>query len=168
MRKESFVWIVSHTIENETEFISLSNGEVLYYGGFWITMWRRLADGSKVIIDLGSHGLKRYPEGTLFYKAGDSYHITKLKQLSDLTICDISQHEVSSDCDISCDVSYTAFNKRSNNNICCSKHIIINILFNDGTRASISASDDPVWLDAKVGMKVQHYTFKAMNVYSLV
>ncbi len=168
MRKESFVWIVSHTIENETEFISLSNGEVLYYGGFWITMWRRLADDSKVIINFGSHGLKGYPEGTLVYKAGDSYQIVKLKQLADLTISDISQHEVSSDCDISCDFSYTSFNKGSINNICCSKHIIINILFNDGTRASVSASDDPVWLDAKVGMKVQHYTFKAINVYNLV
>ncbi len=166
--KKSFVWIVGVTIENGTGFISLSNGEVLYCGGLGITKWRRLADDSRVIIDFGSRDPNEYPEGTLVYKAGDSYQIVKLKQLADLTISDISQHEVSSDCDISCDFTYSSFNKRSINNICCSKHIIINILFNDGTRASVSASDDPVWLDAKVGMKVQHYTFKAMNVYSLV
>ena len=45
---------------------------------------------------------------------------------------------------------------------------VVNIFFGEGKYASIVAADDPIWLEAKPGMKVKHYTVRDTNLYELI
>ena len=44
---------------------------------------------------------------------------------------------------------------------------VVNIIFENGTYASIDASDDPIWLETKKGMKVKHYKVRDTKLYKL-
>ncbi len=45
---------------------------------------------------------------------------------------------------------------------------VVNVFFGDGKYASIIAAEDPIWLEAKPGMKIEHYTVRDVNLYKLI
>ena len=162
-------------VNNENTTICLSNGDILYYSLFWCE-WRKLSNKSKVVTNFkryiyDSKGEKNHPDGALVYKSGDNYELVELEKKNNLTIVKVSKHEISSEVGafIKCDFSYSSFNKACfNKNGLLAKNIILNIYFDDGSNASINALDDPIWLDAKAGMSVEHFTFKTLNIYKLL
>lgn len=158
------------TWKDEDRVICLSNGEVLCYGGFWVERWYRLSDKSEVITDFNHY--EKYPEGTLVYKVGDNYELAKLeKKELNLTIEKISKHEILADYGTigKLDFSYSSFSKcYFNDGSLEGKRVIVNLYFDDGSKASIDALNDPIWLDAKVGMKVEVFTFKSLHIYNLL
>jgi len=45
---------------------------------------------------------------------------------------------------------------------------VVNLIFDNGTYASIEASDEPIWLEAKTGMKVKLYKLRDAKLYELI
>ena len=160
-------------IEDDAKMIAFSNGDVLYYC-YWYGRYRRLSNKSFVATNLKKclcpNGKPTYPDDTLIYHVGDIYEVVELNKKDNLTIVKVSKHEIPSDADgILCDFSYSAINKGlSNGSVSSTKSIIVNLYFNDGSRASINATSDPIWLDAEAGMQVEHFTFKSLNFYNLL
>lgn len=175
MKQCQFVKVDRCTMRDGDWVICLSNGEVLCYGGFWSPEWHRLSDKSKVVTDFSERTHKKhpeFPEGTLVYKMGDNYELAELEKKSPtLTIVKVSKHEIPAYCGIigKLDLSYSSFNKRRfTDNHTAGKRIIVNLCFDDGSKASIDALDDPIWLDADVDMKVEHFSFKSLHIYNLL
>ena len=103
---------------------------------------------------------------------GDNYELVELEKKSPtLTIVKVSKHEIPADCGMveNLDFSYSSFDKHHFADVSIDgKRIIFNLYFDDGSKASIDALGDPIWLDAKVGMKVEHFSFKSLHIYNLL
>ena len=167
---------ISKGVKISSQTICLSNGEVIKYkDGF--KYWYR--DGgccpydNRCMTDF-IFGMD-YPQGTLVYKSGNNYELVNLQKRGVLTIKKVSTHQVSSEFNASLngDFSYRSFivgrgSGSLRGSASGGTRTIVNVFFDNGTSATIEASKDPIWLDAEAGMKVEHSTYKSINIYKLL
>lgn len=119
---------------------------------------------------------RNYPEGTLVYKAGNNYEVVNLQKRGTYTIESVNRHDISSEfaANMRADFSYGSFlgfgdgNGKLRAHMSGGQRTIVNITFDNKTIATIEASVEPKWLDVKPGMRVEHYTYKGMNIYKLL
>lgn len=114
--------------------------------------------------------------GSLFEKRGLFYTMVSMYKVSDKTIKYAKIRQVSSEFNASLygSFSYGTFlsigGGRGNisGNASGGKRTLVNIVFTDNTSTSIEASEDPIWLEAAAGMKVEHYKCGTCNIYKLL
>ena len=143
----------------------LDNGEALEWrkedpSG---TLWR---SGQKC---RGNLGHTHYPKGTLVYKMGNYYERFSPVLLQTKTISDVKIHEVSEEFISSAgtNLSYRSaieFIPSPPND----KVFLVNVFFDDGSAISVNAAEDPLWLDAKVGMTVEVYKCGPVEACKLI
>lgn len=170
-------------------YIYLSNGQYLMYvlrkklvGDYTRNYWLLYTKGESGFervdfpVTLGDKNLV----GQKFEKKGDTF-FTRISQqkVGIYTIKKVSIHEVTSEFTASMngDFSYKwahfIINKgKAEGSISGSAkggtRTIVNIFFENGKKATIEASSDPIWLDAEPGMQVEHYRFGDKNFYNLL
>ncbi len=155
--------------------IFLSNGDKIAMDdgdktGLWVDdMHKRV----QVAVDIEPQKIKK---GSLIEKRGHSYTAVTMKKISDKIIKYAKIHQVSEDFNASLygSFSYTSFLSiskaigRAKGEASGGKKTIVNVVFTDNTSASIEASEDPIWLEAAAGMKVEHYKCGTCNIYKLL
>ncbi|MBQ8871035.1 MAG: hypothetical protein IJ019_06650 [Alphaproteobacteria bacterium] len=154
--------------------VYLSNGDVLMW--YIHNCWElQTPKGYKPVHSTLIAG-KDYPVGTLIYKSGNNYEVVNLHKVGIYTIKKVKAHDVSSEYDASLNghFSYGGFLGIHNGSGNISGKLsggvktVVNIFFENGKTATIDASKEPIWLDVEYGMKVEHYTYKGMNIYKLL
>lgn len=155
--------------------ICLSNGDILRYSEQWGGWQNEEQRGCSKICQANFVFGKKYPEGTLVYKAGNNYELVNLQKRGILTIKKVSPHQVSSEFNsyLKGDFSYSSFligygRGHINGSASGGTRTVVNVFFDNGTSATMEASQDPIWMDAEPGMKVEYYSFKDMNIYKLL
>lgn len=152
--------------------VYLSNGDIL-------SVW---SDGlvSSKSFRRASTNMKcggKYPVGGLVYNTGSLYEYVTPKKIMTRTIKYVKIHTVSSKMvsKMVGDYSYRAIamlGSKADASVTASssggQETIANVVFDDNSSTSISVCDDPIWLEAKVGQKVEHYKLKHLNVYKLL
>ena len=123
-------------------------------------------------------------DSTFIYHIGHTYWVETVTYESTLMIKSVKVHEVKSETSASLngDFSYNSFLAlwkgigggigRSKGHISGSLQggtkTIVNLIFENGTFASIEAAADPIWLDAMAGMKVKLYKLRNTKLYVLL
>jgi len=150
----------------------LSDGDVLFFypnGKVWNRHKQQLIQGD---LKIGGH----YQIGTYIEKCGDEYNIVSLLKVSDKKIRYVKIREVSAEFSGSINGvwSYGSFlgligrgRGYISNEISGGKKTVVNVVFTDGIAVSIDASEDPIWLEAAVGMTAEHYTLGHKDIYKL-
>jgi hypothetical protein len=114
---------------------------------------------------------KSYPKGTLVYKyaTGDRFELVNMTKTGTYTIKKVSIREINVELNANFDYGYRTF-------LGGKAHLyakggvknVVNIIFTNGKTASIIAADDPIWLEASAGQKVDHYQVRGSNIYNLL
>ncbi len=114
-------------------------------------------------------------KGNKYQKHGNTFTRVSLQKVGTYTIKKVSVHEVTSEftASMNADFSYRGFfYRRANGSASGSAkggpRTIVNIFFENGKKATIEASSDPIWLDAEPGMQVEHYRIGTKNFYNLL
>lgn len=119
---------------------------------------------------------QKIKKGSLIEKRGCVYTAVTMKKVSDKIIKYAKIHQVSKDFNASLygSFSYGTFlsigggSGSISGNASGGKRTLVNIVFTDNTSTSIEASEDPIWLEAAAGMKVEHYKCGTCNIYKLL
>lgn len=113
--------------------------------------------------------------GTIFYKSGDSYEIVPLKKVGEYVIKTAKVRNISSsyEANMKGQFSYTDFffglaKGKVSGNMKGGETTVVNVVFTNGKSFSINAIDDPLWLEAQEGQKVEHYNVRHLDVYKLL
>ena len=125
-----------------------------------------------------------YPKGTLVYKYQYAntvgYELVTMKKVGVYTIKSCNVREINVEMSAQADYSQKSFwafavvagGGSSSANGSYRAHggpkTVVNVVFTNGMPASIVAADDPIWLEAKPGQKVEHYKVKDANIYKLL
>jgi len=165
--------------------VRLSNGDVLSivtdaYSPKW---WWHFAELGKSSIkcECNLDPKVNYPKGTLVYKYqyGNTvgYELVTMKKIGVYTIKSCKVREINVEMNAQADYSQKSFyvfmvGGKSSASGSYRAHgglkTVVNVIFTNGQTASIVAADDPIWLEAKPGQKVEHYRVRDVNIYKLV
>lgn len=159
--------------------VYLSNGEML-----------RIIDRRNYSVYGGSHlrsdiktnivCTKKYPIGTIVYKSGYSYNVVSLQKAGVYTIKKAVVRTVAAEfeADLKGDFSYRAFvagiiyNPRASGSVSGKlkggESTIVNVIFTNQKSTTIKAAEDPIWLEAQSGQKVEHYKLGPADIYKLL
>lgn len=169
-------------------YVYLSNGQILRYC-LSTNEWGKVTTKGWVLFDEGetcSNKVATFPVtlgannlvGQKFQKRYDTFTPVTLQKVGTYTIKKVSVHEVTSEFTASMngDFSYKgAFimnRAKAKGSVSGSAkggpRTIVNIFFENGKKATIEASEDPIWLDAEPGMQAEHYRFGDKNFYNLL
>ena len=114
-------------------------------------------------------------KGNKYQKHGNTFTRVSLQKVGTYTIKKVSVHDVNSEftASMKADFSYRSFlYRRASGSASGSAkggtRTIVNIFFENGKKATIEASEDPIWLDAEPGMQVEHYRIGDKNFYNLL
>ncbi len=127
----------------------------------------------KVTVDIDPKKIKK---GTLIEKRGRSFTTVTMKKLPDKIIKYAKIRQVSDEFNASlygC-FGYNSFLSiskgigRVKGEASGGKRTVVNVVFTDNSSTSIEASEDPIWLEAKANMKVEHYKCGTYNIYKLL
>ena len=123
---------------------------------------------------------KNYPVGTIIYKSGYSYNVVSLKKVGVYTIKKVFVRTVKAEfeADLNGDFSYRAFaagiiyNPRANGSVSGKlkggESTVVNVIFTNQKSITIKAAEDPIWLEAQEGQKVEHYKLGPADIYKLL
>lgn len=153
------------------DVIYLSNGDNLYFKNSFCAL--SLVDGEPIGTNFDADDVS---EGTLLEKRGNTYNIVSLKKGADKVIKYAKVHQVTREFNASLNgnFSYGTFfsigagSGRISGNASGGSKTIVNLVFTDNTSASIEVADDPIWLEAAAGMKVEYYKCGTCNIYKLI
>ena len=118
--------------------------------------------------------------GQKFQKRYNTYTRVSLQKVGTYTIKKVSVHEVTSEFTASMNGDYSykwahvliAGGGKAKGSVSGSAkggpRTIVNIFFENGKKATIEASEDPIWLDAEPGMQAEHYQLGDKNFYNLL
>ena len=127
----------------------------------------------------------KYPKGAIIYHQGTIYEFEKIIPRGTYTITKVSTREINveTQAHINGAFSYNSFlafisafggggGGKAKGSFSGSMQggtkTVVNVFFGDGKYASITAAEDPIWLEAKPGMKIEHYTVRDVNLYKLI
>ena len=168
--------------------IKLSNGEELSiltdpYCSKWWWAVTPLGGNYPTKCECNLDPKVKYAKGTLVYKYKygniSCYELVTMEMVGTYTIESCSICEVDADMDVKVDCSQKTFfesvavigGKKPSAGESDSAQIatktIVNLVFTNGMATSIMAIDDPVWLEAMPGQKVEHYKARNVNIYKL-
>ena len=167
--------------------VTLSNGDILEYCAYetgallpkanpgyrgWILLDKDGYHGKKVNF---STRIGYNIRGAKYQKYGNTYTPFHPERVGIYTIKKVSIHDVNSEftASMNADFSYRGFfYRRASGSASGSAkggtRTIVNIFFENGKKATIEASSDPIWLDAEPGMQVEHYQVGNQNYYNLL
>lgn len=123
---------------------------------------------------------KNYTPGTLFYLDDNFFEVVEKKKVGIYTIKQVNTHTISTKMSANLKGDFTmgsffrifSLEPLAHGNISSSlsggEETVVNTIFTNSRAISIKASDDPLWLEAKPGMKVIHYKMRHIDVYELV
>ncbi len=154
--------------------VYLSNGENLYYNIYG--MWEVLGSNPRRVIATNLCIGGYYPRGTMIQKIGDTYNVVGMYKVADKTIEYAKVREISTSfsAELNGNFSYNSFlligggSGQISGKASGGTQTIVNIVFTDKSTVSIAASEDPIWLEAKKDMRVEHYKVGTLNVYKLL
>lgn len=160
--------------------VYLSNGEklIIYSDGN-----SRVSGGPNIKTNFVYN--KKYPVGTIIYKSGYShsgysYNVVSLKKVGIYTIKKAFVRTVKAEfeADLNGDFSYRAFvagiiyNPRANGSVSGKlkggESTVVNVIFTNQKSITIKAAEDPIWLEAQEGQKVEHYKLGPADIYKLL
>ena len=165
-------------LDFHTSRVYFSDGSCIYYNNIrndekWQGWWNGDAYNPQKVsfpVTLGSNII-----GQKFQKRYNSYTRVSLQKVGTYTIKKVSVHDVNSEftASMKADFSYRSFlYRRASGSASGSAkggtRTIVNIFFENGKKATIEASSDPIWLDAEPGMQVEHYRIGDKNFYNLL
>ena len=118
------------------------------------------------------------------YHIGKTYWVETISYKGTLTIKSVKVREVKRETSASLngDFSYDSFfalfegtgggggsaNGKISGSMRGGTKTVVNLIFDNGTYASIEASDEPIWLEAEAGMKVKLYKLRNTKLYELI
>lgn len=155
-------------------FVYLSNGEKLHIS----RKVSELFNGPSIKTNFVYN--KQYPIGTIVYKSGYSYNVVSLKKVGIYTIKKVFVRTVKAEfeADLNGDFSYRAFvagiiyNPRANGSVSGKlkggESTVVNVIFTNQKSTTIKAAEDPIWMEAQEGQKVEHYKLGPADVYKLL
>ena len=161
-----------------TEII-LSNGEKLrrFKGHHNRESYQKWFDSHGKICKTDVFNLKEdfSKDKTFIYHTGNVYLLASMNYERTYTIKEITVREVKRENEASLNGNFSLtsfFFLHSKGKISGSMRggtkSVVNVFFENGGYASIDASDDPIWLEAKAGMKVKLYILRDTKLYELI
>ena len=166
--------------------VLLSNGKYLYREGhescdgfYWCeNHCNRIKTN---VMNLNANFSK---DKTFIYHVGKTYWVETINHKKTHTIKKVTVREVSreNEAELNGDFSYNGFlalwrgigggigkaKGKVSGSMRGGKKTVVNVFFEDGGYASINASDDPIWLEAESGMKVELYKLRDTKIYKLI
>ena len=178
----------SEYIDQYYSTIKLSNGDKLVVHANpnskrWY--WEATpAGGWSRYCDCNLSASTKYAKGTLVYKyprtsesSCAKYELATMKKIGTYVIKSCRVREINVEMNAQADYSQKSFyvfmvGGKSSASGSYRAHggpkTVVNVVFTNGMTASIVAADDPIWLEAKPGQKVEHYKVKEANIYKLL
>lgn len=157
--------------------VYLSNGDELHVDEDSSTAYRYFGEDHENSQDVQiTFNPKEISEGALLEKRGKVYDLVSLKKGADKVIKYAKVHQVTREFNASLNGSFSygtffsigAGSGRISGNASGGSKTIVNLVFTDNTSASIDVADDPIWLEAAAGMKVEYYKCGTCNIYKLI
>jgi len=172
--------------------VLLSNGHYLYRKGNHLHLYGAMALppsiswlNSKGKIKTNLSDFRDVPKDKAFiYHVGQTYWVETISYKGTLTIKSVKVHEVKRETSASLngDFSHDGFlalfkgtgggygnaNGKISGSMRGGTKTVVNLVFDNGTYASIEAADEPIWLDAEAGMKVKLYKLRDTKLYELI
>lgn len=154
--------------------LMLSNGDDIYYGSGGGEYASRVTAeewfDDRIVMDF--NGIKEIGKGTYVYHSGDYYSVEKIEIVGVKTIKLVTVGPVETGIDGSIEgaFSYNDFiietaHGSFKGSVKGGRKDIVNAIFTDGTAISLDLSRDPLWREAKAGMKVRIYKIRRTYLY---
>ena len=171
---QEFLTVEKVYTEFENKHLMLSNGDVIYYGSGGGEYARRVTAEKWVDdrIKIDFNGIKEIGKGTYVYHSGDYYSVEKIEIVGVKTIklVTVGPVETGIDGSIKGAFSYNDFIIETargsfKGSVKGGRKDVVNVIFTDGTAISLDLSSDPLWREAKDGMKVSVYKIRRTYLY---
>ncbi len=165
----------THEWDSRRKIIYLSNGKKL-------ELWAKgpALAGSRTNLRYQNS----YKRGDLIYHVADLYWYEPVKYIGERTIKRVARHDIDAEFRgrVTGSFSYGSFfalfapygggggNAKGNinGNINGGKKTVMNVILDNNEAFSVAVADDPLWLEAKTGMRVKHYQVRDAHLYKLV
>ena len=127
---------------------------------------------------------KKYAPGTLFYLDDNIFEVVEQRKVGVYTIARVATRNVSAQlaAQLNGNITFGSFGAlfrgiglgagagsgSIQGSAAGGTETIVNVIFTNRKAVSIKASDNPLWLEAKPGMKVIQYKMRHLDVYEVV
>lgn len=173
--EEVYNFITNQNTTRKQE-VHLSDGKMLiFYKNGYVLYGKDCSKHSSEPVDCTTNRLLK--KGDMIFKStsGKSFSLVEKRYLGTYAIKKLSFHMVKSLEVVSLLESVYTYRgwvaqKRSTENekrTQLENIKIANVFFSNGSSATIPVNEDPLWLDAEIGMKVKHYKILNDDIYEL-